>query len=205
MLVISTVVPSYVVSTSPGRKDAPPTMFSASAAKPLTRIGSSSRAMVSTACTMAAAPAMSSFIVGMLAAGLMVRPPESNVMPLPTSARCVVASTDLGGRYSSSTRRGGASDPDPTARMPPQPSSASWASSKTLTLTPTTGFAAATISSAKSAGVRSPGGVLTQSRAATTASAISCASSNAAIDSLRRAVGESTTISAGAEAAPPLL
>ena len=86
VLVISTVVPSYVVSTSPGRKDAPPTMFSASAANPVTRIGSSSRAMVSTACTTAAAPAMSSFIVGMLAAGLMVSPPESNVMPLPTSA-----------------------------------------------------------------------------------------------------------------------
>ena len=92
VLETSTVVPSYVVSTSPGRNEAPPTMFSASAAKPLTRTGSWSRAMVSTAWTTAAAPAMSSFIVGMLAAGLMVSPPESKVMPLPTSARWVVAS-----------------------------------------------------------------------------------------------------------------
>ena len=38
----------------------------------------------------AAAPAMSDFIVTMPVAGLMHRPPESNVMPLPTRARCGV-------------------------------------------------------------------------------------------------------------------
>ena len=47
--------------------------------------------MANVAATTAAAPAMSHFIVVMLPAGLMLRPPESKVMPLPTRARCVVA------------------------------------------------------------------------------------------------------------------
>ncbi len=85
-----------------------------------------SRAIASVACTTAAAPAMSDFISLIEAAGLMVRPPESKVMPLPTSARWRVAPL---GAYVSSTRRGGALEPAPTPRMPPQPRSASAASS----------------------------------------------------------------------------
>ena len=76
-----------MVSTSPGRTALPETMFSAIGTNVLTLIGSPRLAITYVACTTAAAPAMSDFISFMLAAGLMVRPPESNVMPLPTSAR----------------------------------------------------------------------------------------------------------------------
>ena len=53
----------------------------------LTLTGSLSRAIAQVAWTTAAAPAMSDFISFIEVAGLMVRPPESKVMPLPTSAR----------------------------------------------------------------------------------------------------------------------
>ena len=66
-------------------------MFSAIAVYAVTLSGSPSVAIASVACTTAAAPAMSDFISFMLAPGLMVSPPESNVMPLPTSARCCLA------------------------------------------------------------------------------------------------------------------
>ena len=65
--------------------------FSASAAYVVTFILRPSSAIASVAAITAAAPAMSHFIVYMLSPGLMLRPPESKVMPLPTSARCVVA------------------------------------------------------------------------------------------------------------------
>jgi hypothetical protein len=61
-------------------------MFSASASQPVTLTGSSSAAAARTVCSTAAAPAMSLFIDSMPLAGLIERPPESNVMPLPTSA-----------------------------------------------------------------------------------------------------------------------
>ena len=77
--------------TSPGRVAEPDTMFSAIGANVLTLIGSPSAAITNVACTTAAAPAMSDFISFMLCAGLMVRPPESKVMPLPTSARWAFA------------------------------------------------------------------------------------------------------------------
>jgi hypothetical protein len=51
------------------------------------------------------------------------------------------------------------------------------------------------MASAKTGGVRSPGGVLTQSRVVATARATTCAWSNAVPASLRRAIGLSTTIS----------
>ena len=62
-------------------------MFSAIGTNVLTLIGSLSRAMASVACTTAAAPAMSDFMSFIDDAGLMVRPPESKVTPLPTRAR----------------------------------------------------------------------------------------------------------------------
>ena len=83
----STVVPPYIVSTSPGRIDEPDTMFSAIGANVVTLRGSPSRAMASVAWTTAAAPAMSDFMSFIPPCGLMVRPPESKVMPFPTSAR----------------------------------------------------------------------------------------------------------------------
>ena len=91
VLSTSTVVPPYIVSTSPGRIAVPETMFSAIGANVVTLIGSPSRAIASVAWITAAAPAMSDFMSFIEAAGLMVSPPESKVMPLPTSARCTFA------------------------------------------------------------------------------------------------------------------
>ena len=54
--------------------------------------------------------------------GFSERPPESNVMPLPTSARCTDAAA---GAYSRRTSRGPRLEPRPTPRMPPKPSASS--------------------------------------------------------------------------------
>ena len=64
---------------------------------------------------------MSIFIVSMPVAGLMERPPESNVIPLPTRARNPSAS--VGGRQVISTNRGGCVEPRLTPRSPPSPAS----------------------------------------------------------------------------------
>ena len=58
---------------------------------------------------------MSHFIVSMDFGGLSERPPESNVMPLPTNATVRVAS---GCVYDRRTRRGGRTDPMPDADEP---------------------------------------------------------------------------------------
>ena len=91
VFITSTVRPPYIVSTSPGRVAEPDTMFSAIGTNVLTLTGSSSAAIARVACTTAAAPAMSDFMSVMLWAGLIDSPPESKVMPLPTSARWVLA------------------------------------------------------------------------------------------------------------------
>ena len=88
----STVLPLAAVSTSPGRIDDPDSMFSAMGANVDTLTGSPSRAIANVAWMTVAAPAMSHFIVSIDCAGLIVRPPESNVMPLPTRARWTLAS-----------------------------------------------------------------------------------------------------------------
>ncbi len=87
----STVRPPYIVRTSPGLVASPDSMFSAIGAKVETFSGRPSCAIAKVACTTAAAPAMSHFIVPMLLAGLMLSPPESKVMPLPTRARWATA------------------------------------------------------------------------------------------------------------------
>ena len=61
-------------------------MFSTIGTVAVTSTGSFSAAMATTAATAAAAPPMSDFIAAMLAV-LRLSPPESNVTPLPTSAR----------------------------------------------------------------------------------------------------------------------
>ena len=66
VLSTSTVRPPYIVSTSPGRVEAPETMFSAIGTTVVTRTGSPSSAIANVAATTAAAPAMSHFIVVML-------------------------------------------------------------------------------------------------------------------------------------------
>ena len=93
--------------------------------------------------------------------------------------------------------------------MPPQPSSASSFSSSTLMVTlclpRARALPASTTASAKAGGVKSLGGMFTQSRAVATARATTWVSSNAVAASLRRAIGLSTTISATALADAPLL
>ena len=84
--------------------------------------------------------------------------------------------------------------------MPPQPWSASCFSSSTVTVTlppPLRALLAATTSSAKAGGVRSPGGVLTQSRVRATAPATTWAVSNASRTDEARAASLSTTTSPG--------
>ena len=112
----STVLPPYIVRTSPGRVACPDGMFSARQAYVVTRTGIARAAMANVADATAAAPDMSHFIVCMDDAGLIDRPPESKVMPLPTNAMWARA---LGGLYVSRTSRGGRAEPMPTPMMPP--------------------------------------------------------------------------------------
>ncbi len=75
----------------------------------------------------AAAPDMSVFMVAMPAAVLIDRPPESNVIPLPTKATVGVSAVAPGGSYSNSTSRGGSTDPRATPIRPPRwPADAAW-------------------------------------------------------------------------------
>ncbi len=115
----STVRPPYMVSTSEGRIAVPDGMFSARHAYAVTRICGFVRAIATIAPSTAAAPLMSHFIVIMPSAGLMERPPESNVMPLPTSARCGPPRLARPGEYAMRTSRGGSTEPWPTPIMPP--------------------------------------------------------------------------------------
>src|SRR5665648_683157 len=121
VLSTSTVFPPRWVITSDGRCALPDGMFSATHSHPVTLTGSSSVAAASTVCSTAAAPAMSSFIVTMPLAGLIDSPPESNVIPLPTIATERLARA---GAQLSRTRRGGRTDPCPTATRPPYPPAA---------------------------------------------------------------------------------
>ena len=64
----------------------------------------------------AAAPAMSPFISHMWSPGFRLMPPESKVMPLPTSA--IVSADGLRGTWRRMTMRGGWALPWPTRRQP---------------------------------------------------------------------------------------
>ena len=86
MLTISTVLPLALVTTSPGRCALPPGMFSVAATTAITSKGGRRPAITSMAASVAAAPAMSPFILYMPSAPLIEMPPLSNVMPLPTMA-----------------------------------------------------------------------------------------------------------------------
>ena len=66
-----------------------------------------------TAASTAAAPPMSDFIVSIDFGGLSDSPPESNVMPLPTSTTVLAASAGCG-VYASRASRGGCTEPWPT-------------------------------------------------------------------------------------------
>ena len=77
--------------TSPGRWAWPLGMFSAIARYAVTLSDTPSRAIATTDASTEAAPAMSHFMVIIEAGGFSDRPPESKVIPLPTSARCPLA------------------------------------------------------------------------------------------------------------------
>ena len=135
----------------------------------MTATGSPSSAAASTAAATAAAPAMSLFIVTMPEDGLMFRPPESKVMPLPTSATEALAAA---GAYDIVTIRGGLTEPCPTPTMPPKPPFTSAFSSSTDTVTFAVDAATRFLTlSANDCGNRSFGGVLTRSRAQSRAAA----------------------------------
>ena len=85
MFVISIVLPLAAVRMSPGRMLRPLGMFSAAATTAIARTGISSSASAPIPATTAAAPAMSPFMSSMCVAGFSEMPPESNVIPLPTS------------------------------------------------------------------------------------------------------------------------
>ena len=112
----STVVPSSMRSTSPGRVARPEGMLSARHSHAVTRTGRPCVATARSTLSTVAAPHMSYFMPTIDPAGFSDKPPVSNVMPFPTSATCRTASA---GAYSSRTSRGGRSDPWPTPRMPP--------------------------------------------------------------------------------------
>ena len=71
---------------SPGFVALPPGMFSVAGTRPTTLIFGFSLPSADIAAMTPAPPDMSYFISSMRSAGLIEMPPESNVMPLPTSA-----------------------------------------------------------------------------------------------------------------------
>ena len=83
---ISTVLPSALTTTSPGRCALGPGMFSAAAITAITSRGSFRAAMTSMAESTAAPPDMSSFMRLMFSGCFSEMPPLSKVMPLPMSA-----------------------------------------------------------------------------------------------------------------------
>ncbi len=88
VLSTSTVFPPRMWSTSLGRVAVPDGRFSAMHIHAVMRTGRFRRAAASVTASTVAAPVMSYFIPTMDAAGFSESPPESKVIPLPTSARC---------------------------------------------------------------------------------------------------------------------
>ncbi len=95
VLSTSTVLPLCARNTSPGRCASGPGMLSVSGTKAVTRWRTFSAGRAHMAASTEAPPPLSIFIVIMPSPVLSDRPPESNVMPLPTSARCAPAPSAL--------------------------------------------------------------------------------------------------------------
>jgi hypothetical protein len=143
----------------------------------MTRGGTLSRAHARRIPRTATAPDLSNFMWDIAGAGLIEIPPESNVIPFPTTA--TVLPRRAPPAYSMTTSRGGWEfEPPPTARIPPQFISASFVSSKTVTLRPNS-FPSAFASSASRWGEAVSAGRFAISRVQTTFSAIVCCSSRA--------------------------
>ncbi len=173
----SIVLPLRISRTSPGLTARPPGMFSVVGAMPTTRTRTLRARQAPSVAITSAAPLMSVFIVIMPSKLLSVRPPESNVIPLPTSATVgTVPSSSVSGR----PRLGLIDEPDEPRRLrraggdaenPPRRAS-TIASSSRMTATSPALSATSTAASARRAGVSAPAGSLARSRAGQVASAI---------------------------------
>src|SRR6184192_387267 len=86
VLMISIVLPKWLLTTSPGFTACPEGRFSVEGMTPRTLTFGWSSPTVSKVPSTAAAPDMSNFMSSMFCAGLIEIPPESNVTPLPMSA-----------------------------------------------------------------------------------------------------------------------
>ena len=108
-----------VRTTSPGLLALPSGRFSQAGASATTFNASARVAHASIAPITLAAPHMSNFISSIVAAGLIDIPPESNVMPFPTST---IGACERGApRYSRTMSRGGSRLPRVTESSEPMP------------------------------------------------------------------------------------
>ena len=87
VFVMSTILPLSARTTSPGRVECGPGMFSTAGATARSGVPGASRATVAIAAMTVAAPVLSIFISSIRSAGLIEMPPESKQTPLPTIAR----------------------------------------------------------------------------------------------------------------------
>ena len=145
-------------------------MLSVHMSQPLTvAVAPSARSAVKAAST-DAAPPMSIFMSRCIGSdGFRLMPPESYMMPLPTSPRCPLDAP--AGVYRSFTMRGSSALPAFTPSRPPQPRSMSCCRSNTSTSKPKRA-PSATATSPMSVAVRWPGGVFARSRAMFAARAV---------------------------------
>jgi hypothetical protein len=96
-LVTSVVRPPKWRITSPGRRASPLIAFSAEATSPVTRTLQPTSASAPRVAMTTAPPVMSRFMLTIDSPGLIDSPPESKVMPLPTSTTCGVFLFACGG------------------------------------------------------------------------------------------------------------
>ena len=155
VLLISTTLPFRARTTSPGRVECGPGMFSTAGATARSGVPGARRATVSIAQMTVDAPVLSIFISSMRSDGLRLMPPESKQTPLPMIARRRPSlSVALSAPERMTIIRGGLSLPCPTARNIPIPSSRARSGSMTSIHSPLAS-AIARASSARPIGVRS--------------------------------------------------
>ncbi len=123
VLVISTVLPFMARTTSPGRVEYGPGMFSTAGATAMTGRSGASCLMVAMAEMTVQAPVLSVFISSIRSAGLMLMPPESKQTPLPTMASSrPLESVAPAAPLRMTMKRGVLAEPLPTAMNMPMPS-----------------------------------------------------------------------------------
>ena len=132
VLMISMVLPRWLLTTSPGFTAVPDGRFSVDGITPVTLSLGFSRPSTSNVPSTAAAPDMSNFMSSMFCAGLIEIPPESNVTPLPISAIGAASAALPAPWYSSTMNRGSSCVPCATASSAPMPSAFIAARSSTV-------------------------------------------------------------------------